>query len=106
MMFAARTGKTAVIKLLLAAGAAADTKIGDRGQTPLMWAAAEGHADAAKLLLEVGANAGNDDEVEQGRRRRGGHYVANRKPLERVDKTRSVIPILWPKDGDGDMDAV
>ena len=102
MLFAARTGRTAVIKSLLGAGAVADSKIGDRGQTPLMWAAAEGHADAVKLLLEVGANANamtEATEVEEG----GAHYSPARKPLERVDKTKSVITVLWPKDGDGDM---
>jgi uncharacterized protein len=102
MLFAARTGKTAVIKSLLAAGAAADNKIGARGQTPLMWAAAEGHADAVKLLLEVGANAEAMTKAIQYEATYG-HYVAKRKPLERVDKTRSVITILWPKDGDGDL---
>jgi ankyrin repeat protein len=102
MTFAARTGQTAVIKLLLAAGAAADPKIGDRGQTPLMWAAAEGHTDAVKLLLEVGASAETMTKVIKVGAPNG-HYIANRKPLERVDKTRSVLTILWPKDGDDDM---
>ena len=83
MMFAARTGQTAVIKLLLAAGAAADTRIGDRGQTPLMWAAAEGHADAVKLLLEVGAKSETMTKATKVGAP-GGHYVANRKPLERA----------------------
>src|SRR5262245_39875475 len=102
MVFAARTGNPAVIRLLLAAGAAADNQIGARGQTPLMWAAAEGHADAVKLLLEVGAKSETMTKTIQYEASYG-HYVAKRKPLERVDKTRSVITILWPKDGDGDL---
>ncbi|MEQ1869358.1 MAG: ankyrin repeat domain-containing protein [Vicinamibacterales bacterium] len=103
MMYAARTGQTSVIKLLLTAGAVADRPAGDRGQTPLMWAAAEGHAEAAKLLLEVGAKA---DTVTKSKPFVAGnaHYLSDRKPLERLDKTRSVITVLWPKDGDGDMD--
>jgi ankyrin repeat protein len=103
MVFAARTGRTAVIKSLLAADAAADDKIGARGQTPLMWAAAQGHADAVKLLLEVGANAETMTKATKYVASYG-HYVAKRKPLERPDKTKSVITILWPKDGDGDLD--
>jgi ankyrin repeat protein len=102
MVFAARTGRTAVIKALVAAGARAEDKIGPRGQTPLMWAAAEGHADAVKLLIEAGADvnaATKSNKVPAP----NGHYVAKRPPLERKDKTRSVITILWPKDGDEDM---
>lgn len=102
MVMAARAGNTAVIKLLLGAGAAADPTVGDRGQTPLMWAAAGGHADAVRLLIEVGAKVETMTKATkftQG----GGHYVPDRRPLERVDKTRSVIAILWPKDGDGDL---
>jgi ankyrin repeat protein len=102
MVFAARTGKPAVIKALLAAGARADDKTGPRDQTPLMWAAAEGHADAVKLLIEVGANVNAMTKTNQVPAPNG-HYVANRPPIERTDKTRSVITILWPKDGDDDM---
>jgi len=102
MLYAARTGKTEVIKLLVGAGAGADDKLGVREQTPLMWAAAEGHADAVKLLIEVGANV---NAITKSKKvpAPNGHYVANRKPIERTDKTRSVITILWPKDGDDDM---
>jgi uncharacterized protein len=102
MVFAARTGNPAVIRLLLVAGAAADNQIGARGQTPLMWAAAEGHTDAVKLLLEVGAKPETMTKVIEYEASYG-HYVAKRQPIERVDKTRSVITILWPKDGDGDL---
>jgi ankyrin repeat protein len=102
LVVAARTGRPDVVKLLLAAGAPADAKMGDRGQTPLMWAAAEGHAAVVKLLIEVGADKEAKTQVVKVSAP-GGHYLPERPPIERVDKTRSVISILWPKDGDGDM---
>ena len=45
LMTAARTGSLASVKALLSRGAAVDGKDEARGQTALMWAAAEGHAD-------------------------------------------------------------
>ena len=44
-MTAARTGTLAAVKALLSRGASVDGKDDRRGQTALMWAAAEGHAD-------------------------------------------------------------
>jgi ankyrin repeat protein len=55
-MTAARTGRVPAIKALLAHGAAVDAKEGWKGQTALMWAAAENNADAVKALLEEGAD--------------------------------------------------
>jgi ankyrin repeat protein len=52
----ARTGKPQAVKALVANGATVDTIENWRGQTPLMWAAAEGHADAMKVLIEAGAD--------------------------------------------------
>src|SRR5262245_16153956 len=43
LMTAARTGSGDVVKLLLARGAHIDARDDRRGQTALMWAAAEGH---------------------------------------------------------------
>ena len=101
LFFAARTGKSEVVRLLLDAGAGADTAMGARAQTPIMWAAAEGHADVVKLLLDVGADK-HATTTSSNVRAPFGHYNPNRKPLERPDKTKSVLPILWPKDGDDD----
>jgi ankyrin repeat protein len=56
LMTAARAGSLASVKALLARGASVDGKDERRGQTALMWAAAEGHADVAQLLIEVGAD--------------------------------------------------
>ena len=52
----ARTGRPEAVKALIARGATVDTVENWRGQTPLMWAAAEGHADTMRLLIEAGAD--------------------------------------------------
>src|SRR5688572_15464695 len=52
----ARTGNPAAVKVLLSHGATLDTIENWRGQTPLMWAAAEGHADTMRMLIEAGAD--------------------------------------------------
>ena len=54
-MTAARTGKVDVMKALLANDADPNAREQSRGQTALMWAAAEDNADAVKVLLEAGA---------------------------------------------------
>jgi len=51
LMAASRTGNAEVVKLLLAHGARVDAKEPSRGQTALMWAVAENHAAAARVLL-------------------------------------------------------
>ena len=55
-MTAARTGSLARCKLLLAHGANVDAKDERRGQTALMWAAAEGHADVVEALIDADAD--------------------------------------------------
>jgi uncharacterized protein len=56
LMTAARSGSLAAVKALLAKGAAADGKDDVRGQSALMWAAAEGHADVVQTLISAGAD--------------------------------------------------
>ena len=51
----ARTGRVAALRALLAYGAGAGAADTWRGQTPLMWAAAENHAPIMHVLLENGA---------------------------------------------------
>ncbi|MCE2541751.1 MAG: ankyrin repeat domain-containing protein [Acidobacteria bacterium] len=51
----ARTGSVAAVRALLAHGADIDAVDAWRGQTPLMWAAAENHVPVMRLLLETGA---------------------------------------------------
>ena len=56
IMGAARTGHVAVARALLAHGANANAHDTRRGQTALMWAAAEQHADLVQLLIQAGAD--------------------------------------------------
>jgi ankyrin repeat protein len=55
-MTAARTGKLPAVKALLSHGAKVDAKDDRRGQTALMWAAAEGHAPVVQALIDAGAD--------------------------------------------------
>jgi ankyrin repeat protein len=56
VLSAARTGNVEVMKLLLAHGGDANAKEPGRGQTALMWAAAERHAPITRVLIEHGAD--------------------------------------------------
>ena len=51
----ARTGRVTTVRALLAHGSDIDAVDAWRGQTPLMWAAAEDHVPVMRLLLEAGA---------------------------------------------------
>ena len=51
-MTAARTGDAATVRTLLEHGADADIREESRGQTALMWAAAENNAEAIRVLAE------------------------------------------------------
>ena len=55
LMATARSGSVEVLRLLLAHGADVGAKEGWRGQTALMWAAAENHPAAVHTLVELGA---------------------------------------------------
>ncbi|KAH6974273.1 hypothetical protein BKA56DRAFT_634228 [Ilyonectria sp. MPI-CAGE-AT-0026] len=55
IMWATRSGKAAVARLLLEKGANFEVK-DQNGRTPLIWAAVRGDADIAMLLLDRGAN--------------------------------------------------
>jgi ankyrin repeat protein len=55
LMHAAEVGDLAIVKLLLARGAAADEREDTFGQTPLMFAARAGHAEVVTALLAAGA---------------------------------------------------
>ena len=52
LMMASRTGSVAAMTVLLDHGADVNAKEALHGTTPLMWAAAEGHPDAVRLLIE------------------------------------------------------
>jgi hypothetical protein len=54
-MSAAGTGNLRAVKALLVRGAEVNAKEGWKGQTALMWAAAEGHTPVVDALIEMGA---------------------------------------------------
>lgn len=56
VMAAARGGNVGVMRHILQAGGDPNAKEPQRGQTALMWAAAERHADVVRLLIEKGAD--------------------------------------------------
>ena len=55
VMVAARTGNVNVVKALLDKGGDVNAREADQGQTALMWAAVEKHADVVRLLVSRGA---------------------------------------------------
>jgi ankyrin repeat protein len=55
LMTAARAGDAASVKTLLAHGGKPDATESWHGQTALMWAAIENHADVVQLLIDAGA---------------------------------------------------
>jgi ankyrin repeat protein len=66
----ARAGKTAAAKVLIAHGATLDVVESWRGQTPLMWAAAEGHPDTMRMLIEAGADVHARSALQNWERQR------------------------------------
>ena len=66
----ARTGRPEAAKVLIANGASIDAVETWRGQTPLMWAAADGHADMVRLLVEAGADVRARSAIIQWERQR------------------------------------
>ena len=56
LMMAARTGNVGVIKKLLGTGADAKAVIPATRQTALMWATAEGHHEAMRVLIAAGSD--------------------------------------------------
>jgi len=72
LMTAARTGQPALLTLLLDRGAALNAREQWYGETALIWAVAENHAEAAHVLLQRGANVnGRSAPLEFARRRTG-----------------------------------
>jgi ankyrin repeat protein len=56
LMTAARAGDAESVRVLLAHGGLPDTTENWHGQTALMWAAIENHADVVELLIDAGAD--------------------------------------------------
>ena len=55
LMIAAGSGNPEVLRQLIAHAAKVDAVETVKGQTPLMWAVARGHADAVEVLIKAGA---------------------------------------------------
>jgi ankyrin repeat protein len=66
----AHTGNLDAAKALLARGAAVNAGDNWRGQTPLMWAAAQGHAAMVRMLVEAGADVNTRSTVVTWERQR------------------------------------
>jgi ankyrin repeat protein len=66
----AHTGNVEVARALIARGAAVNTGDNWRGQTPLMWAAAQGHAPMVRVLVEAGADVNVRSTVVMWERQR------------------------------------
>jgi ankyrin repeat protein len=84
LMTAARAGDPGVLKLLLDAGAEVNAAESVAGETALIWAALENHADAVTLLVRRGANVnGRSKENAYTRLRFGDGIVARPTVLPR-----------------------
>jgi len=66
----ARSGNVTAAKVLVARGAPLEAGESWRGQTPLMWAAAQGHAPVVAMLIEAGANPNTRSTIVEWERQR------------------------------------
>jgi ankyrin repeat protein len=85
----ARAGKTAAATMLIANGASIDVVESWRGQTPLMWAAAEGHADTMRMLIEAGADVNARSAIQHWERQR------TQEPREKWLPPGGFTPLLF-----------
>jgi ankyrin repeat protein len=70
LLSAARTGSPKAIEVLAKAGADVEAREGFYGETPLIWAASENHADAVKALLVNGADPNASSALQTFEKRR------------------------------------
>ncbi len=66
----AHAGNTAGVRVLVAAGASVDPGDNWRGQTPLMWAAAERHPETMQVLIKAGADVNARSTIIEWERQR------------------------------------
>jgi ankyrin repeat protein len=66
----AYSGNTPAARVLIAAGASVDPGDNWRGQTPLMWAAAEGHPETMQALIDAGADVNARSTIIEWERQR------------------------------------
>ena len=65
MIWAARWGHAATVKLLLEAGSPPDADLDPHGVTPVMEAARYAHNDVIRLLLDAGADIARRDDTQE-----------------------------------------
>jgi uncharacterized protein len=92
LLVATRSGSTDAVRALLAHGANANVKENAYGQTPLMLAASENHAEVCRLLIESGARLNAATTIVEPQKLflsqsyRGGfaplHYAARQGAIE------------------------
>jgi ankyrin repeat protein len=75
LLSAARTGSVEAIDVLVEFGAKLDSREGWYGETPLIWAAAQNHADAVRTLLARGADPDMRSAPQVWERRRASQSV-------------------------------
>jgi len=75
LMTAARTGVPAVLRVLLEHGADLEARESWYGESALMWAAAEDHADAVRQLASSGADVNGRSALQTLEKRRSGQSV-------------------------------
>ena len=115
LMMVARAGSADGVRALLARGANPNVAEPTRGQTALMWAAAEGHASVLEVLIEFGADAHARSKGPANTRVQGGRIPRVNDPLglrAHRDPTYSMnndglefTPIMWAARA-GKIDAV
>jgi uncharacterized protein len=85
----ARTGRVEAAKVLLAHGAPIDAVETWRGQTPLMWAAAERHPEMMRALIEAGADVNARSTIVTWERQR------TEEPREKWLPPGGLTPLLF-----------
>lgn len=75
LMTAARTGAPAVLRVLLEHGADIEARENWYGESALIWAAAENHADAVRQLASSGADVNGRSALATFEKRRSGQSV-------------------------------
>ena len=80
IMTAAKSGNAEAVRVLLKHGAAVDEREAWKGQTALMWAAAQNYAGVAEALIEAGAdvNARSTEWPLEAKRPANGNIVSER----------------------------